>query len=33
MTELSDAPSLDRAVETGRPAFLTLLEETLGVEQ
>lgn len=32
MTELSDAPSLDSAVETGKPAFAALLSETLGVD-
>lgn len=32
MTELSDAPSLERAVESGRPAFQTLLSDTLGIE-
>jgi hypothetical protein len=32
MTELSDAPSLERAVETGRPAFQALLADTLGIE-
>ncbi|WP_372922598.1 hypothetical protein [Roseovarius sp.] len=31
MTELSDAPSLETAVETGKPAFAALLSETLGV--
>lgn len=32
MTELSEAPSLERAVETGRPAFQTLLSDTLRIE-
>ncbi|KPQ05610.1 MAG: protein of unknown function DUF302 [Rhodobacteraceae bacterium HLUCCA12] len=32
MSELSDAPSLERAVDTGRPAFAALLSDTLGVE-
>ncbi len=32
MTELSDAPSLETAVETGRPAFAELLSDTLGIE-
>lgn len=32
MTELSDASSLETAVETGRPAFAALLSDTLGVE-
>jgi len=31
MTELSDAPSLETAVENGKPAFDALLSETLGV--
>jgi len=32
MTELSDEPSLETAVETGRPAFEALLSDTLGIE-
>ncbi len=32
MTELSDAPSLERAVDTGSPAFAALLSDTLGVD-
>ncbi|MCZ0811428.1 MAG: DUF302 domain-containing protein [Pseudomonadota bacterium] len=32
MTELSDAPSLKTAAETGKPAFAALLSDTLGVE-
>lgn len=31
MTELSDAPSLETAVETGRPAFEALLSDTMDV--
>ena len=31
MTELSDAPSLAAAVDSGTPAFRALLSETLGV--
>ncbi|WP_306005783.1 hypothetical protein [Aquicoccus porphyridii] len=31
MTELSDAPSLKAAVETGRPAFEALLSDTLDI--
>ncbi|SEO36635.1 protein of unknown function DUF302 [Salinihabitans flavidus] len=31
MTELSDAPSLEKAVETGKPAFDALLADTLDV--
>ena len=32
MTELSDAPSLETAVETGKPAFAALLSDTLGID-
>lgn len=32
MTALSDAPSLEAAVEAGSPAFAALLAETLGVD-
>ncbi len=32
MTKLSDAPSLENAVETGKPAFAALLSESLGIE-
>ncbi|MFP4327194.1 MAG: DUF302 domain-containing protein [Paracoccaceae bacterium] len=32
MTELSDAPSLETAVDTGRPAFAALLRDTLGID-
>lgn len=32
MTELSDAPSLEKAVETGKPAFDALLADTLGID-
>ncbi|WP_372611600.1 DUF302 domain-containing protein [Aquicoccus sp.] len=31
MTELSDAPSLEAAVETGKPAFEALLADTLNI--
>ncbi len=33
MTKLSVASSLERAAETGRPAFQTLLSDTLGIER
>lgn len=32
MTELSDAPSLETAVETGKPAFKTLLSDAIGLK-
>jgi hypothetical protein len=32
MTELSGAPSLEAAVETGKPAFAALLSDTLGID-
>jgi hypothetical protein len=32
MTELSDAPTLASAVETGKPAFDALLSDALGIE-
>jgi hypothetical protein len=32
MTELSDAPSLETAVETGKPAFAALLSDTLDID-
>lgn len=32
VTELSDAPSLGRAVKTGGPAFEALLSDTPGIE-